>query len=365
MIFLDHNSTTNISKAATAKMLEVFALPLNASSVHEYGRIAQKYLNEARKKVKEKLNANNYEIIFTSGASESNNTILAGFNGKEILISALEHSSILNFKNSQKEINYFGVLENSLANLDNLNKQIKPNSLICLCLANNESGAVQNVKEAAKIVHQNHALIHCDLSQAIGKIKVDLEELNVDFAAFSGHKFGAAQGVGVALVRKGLELSPLIFGGGQEGSKRAGTQNIAAIASLSVALDEVEERILKQKEVLILRDFLEEELVKIAKNEIEIFAKDVKRLSNTSYFALRNVKAESALINFDLNKIFISSGSACSSGSVSKSKLLQEIKIKEDFLNGALRVSLGIETTKTEIEKFLAIFKEFYQRQLN
>jgi cysteine desulfurase len=362
MIFLDHNSTTNISKAAITKMLEVFALPLNASSIHEYGRIAQKYLNEARAKIKEKLNANNYEVIFTSGASESNNTILAGCEVKNILISPLEHSSILNFASDNKNISYFAVLENGLADFDDLAKKIEKNSLICLCAVNNESGAIQNVKEAAKIAHQNQALIHCDLSQAIGKIKVDVEELNVDFAAFSGHKFGAAQGVGVILVRKGLNLKPLIFGGGQENSKRAGTQNIAAIASLSAALDEIAEKTLKQKEILILRDFLEEELIKIAKNKLKIFASEVQRLPNTSYFAVENLNSQSALINFDLNKIFISSGSACSSGSVSKSRLLREMKINENFLDGALRVSLGIENKKAEIEKFLEVFEGFLKR---
>lgn len=362
MIFFDHNATTTISPLALEKMREVFALPLNSSSVHSLGRLANKYADEARVSIKQLLNAHNYEVIFTSGATEGNNMVLNGFGGGEIFASPLEHSSISAFPH--KKISEILLLENGEIDLKNLAEKLdgKQNSLVCLTLANNETGAIQPVVDAAKIAHQNHAFFHCDLTQGVGKISIDLEEINADFATLSGHKFGAAQGIGAVLIRKNLDLKPLIFGGGQEKSRRAGTLNIAGIASLEAACKNAQQRIAEMQKVENLRNFLEEKLDGIAKNNLMIFARKTARLPNTSYFAARNCDAQTQLINFDLNKICVSSGSACSSGTVGLSKILQAMKIEKEFLSGAIRVSLAPENTIDEIEKFIEIFQNFYQK---
>lgn len=362
MIFFDHNATTKISPLALEKMREVLAYPLNSSSVHAYGRLASKYGDEGRAAIKKLLNAHNYEVIFTSGATEGNNMVLNGFGSGEIFASALEHSSVSTFPN--KKINEILLQENGEIDLKNLAEKLagKQNSLLCLTLANNETGAIQPVKEAAKIAHQNQAFFHCDLTQGLGKIAIDLEEINADFATLSGHKFGAAQGIGAVLIRKNLDLKPLIFGGGQEKSKRAGTLNITGIISLAAACDDAKSRLEEMKKVENLRNYLEEKLSEIAKNNLMIFAKNSPRLPNTSYFAAKNCDAQTQLINFDLNKICVSSGSACSSGSVGLSKVLQAMKVEKDFLSGAIRVSLAPENTKEEIEKFIEIFQNFYQK---
>lgn len=394
MIFFDHNATTKISAKALEKMLEVYALPLNSSSIHGFGRMANKFADEARDEIKKLLNAQNYEVIFTSGATESNNIILAGCRVKTLIYSALEHSSVTNFTNEKIEV---AVLANGLIDLSDLqeklshfditleNKKIRGTTsegwaddggaiatneisgidggfLFSLTIANNEVGTIQPVIEAAKLTHQKGGFFHCDLSQGVGKIDIDLEKINADFASLSAHKFGGPAGVGAILVRKGIDLKPLIVGGGQEKSKRAGTLNIAGISGLGVACKLGKERIANYQKTKILRDFLEEELKKIAGVDVKIFAAESPRLPNTSYFALKNCDAHTQLINFDLNQICVSSGSACSSGSVSTSKVLLAMHVDKTFLNGAIRVSLGVENTKDEIEKFISVFKEFYQR---
>ena len=229
-------------------------------------------------------------------------------------------------------------------------------------LANSEVGTIQPVAEIAKLTHQKGGLIHCDVVQAAGKIEVDLEKLNVDFATISAHKINGPQGVGALLVRKGINLKPLILGGGQENSKRAGTINTAGIAGFGKACEIAKEKPAKYKKIQELRDYLEQEIVKIAKDDIKIFGCDVKRLPNTSYLSLAYADAQAQLINFDLNNICVSAGSACSSGSSKASRVLKSIKATPDFIDSAVRVSLSTENTKEEIDKFISVWHEFYKR---
>jgi cysteine desulfurase len=364
MIFFDNNATVKLSAQALEKMLEVYDLPLNSSSTHNFGRISNKFADEAREEIRNLLNAKNYEVIFTSGASESNNTILSGCDADELIFSTLEHPSAFKCRPENKKITEISILENGLINLDNLAQNLPQDSsfLTSLTIANNETGAIQPVTEAAKLTHQKGGLFHCDLSQGVGKINIDLEKINADFASISAHKFGGPQGVGAILMRKGLNLNPLIIGGGQEKSKRSGTLNIAGIAGFGAACALGKEKIAKYQEIKMLRDLLEIEIKKIAGEKVKIFADKIERLPNTSYFALENCDAQTQLINFDLNKICVSSGSACSSGSVGESQLLNEMKVEEKFLGNAIRVSLGTENNKDEIDEFLSVLKEFYLR---
>ena len=368
VIFLDNNATTKLAPEALSKMNEVFAFPLNASANHQYGRKASDMVEKARKQIKNLLGAQNYEIIFTSGATESNNTILNGSGAKTILTSAIEHPSIYNCRPENKEFIEFGVLENGLIDMTDLEAKLNdlPNSdfLVSVMLANNETGAIQPIAEIAKLVHQKGGLFHCDAVQGSGKIDVNFEELNVDFASISAHKIHGPQGVGALLVRKGLSISPLIYGGKQEKSKRGGTTNTAGIVGFGVACELSQEKIEKYKDVAKLRDFLESEIKKIAGNELKIFSSDIERLPGTSYTALQYADSQTQLIHFDLNGICISAGSACSSGSAAASRILKAMKVGPTFSSSAIRVSLSTETTKEEIEKFLQVWNEFYQKHI-
>lgn len=364
MIFLDYNSTTRVAPEVLAKMMEAYQLPLNNSSTHQLGRKANQLAEEAREELKKLLNAQNYEVIFTSSSTEATNTVMFGTEAKKILFCRIEHSSVYECRPNQKEIIEIEALENGLIDLADLEKKL-PNDkdfLVSAMLANNETGAVQPIEEITKLVHQKGGLLHCDVVQAVGKIPVDLEKINADFAAVSAHKLNGPQGVGALLIRKGLDIRPLIYGGKQEKSKRAGTTNIAGISGFGEACKLAAKKINDYEKVRQLRDELETKIKKIGGNNVKIFSTEVERLPNTSYIATKNRDAQTQLINFDLNGICLSAGPACSSATAIESRVLRAMKIAPEFSKSAVRVSMSPETTADEIEKFIEIWEEFYKR---
>lgn len=254
---------------------------------------------------------------------------------------------------------------NGVLDLQDLRQKLEKNSgknfLVSIMLANNESGAIQPIKEAAQLVHQHGGLIHSDMVQAFGKIDVDLEDLNVDFATVSSHKINGPQGVGAVFARKGLELQPLIFGGGHERGKRGGTLNIPAIAGFGEAIKLLPKRLQDIEKTRKIRDFIESELKKIVQDDVRFFSQNVERVANTSFFAINGGDAQTQLINFDLHQIMVSSGSACSSGSVAQSRVVLACGENKNFL-GAIRVSLDLGNTMEEAEKFIEVWKAFYLR---
>lgn len=364
MIYLDYNSTTSLSKEVLEKMNEIYVLPLNSSANHAYGRKGNQLIEAARKEVKNFLNGQNYDVIFTGSATEATNTVMSGSGIETILFCKFEHSSVYNCRPKGKKIIEIESLENGLIDIEDLKKKLETlennKFIVSLMLANNESGAIQPVKEVAKLVHQKGGLMHCDIVQAAGKIPVDLEDLNVDFASISAHKIRGPQGVGALLFRKGLEVEPFIQGGKQEKSKRAGTLNTAGISGFGQACKLAIKNIQKYDDVKILRDYMEKELKEIGGDKVKIFANDVDRLPNTSFLALKNCDSQTQLIHFDLNGICISAGAACTSGSVTVPKVLEAMKVSPNFANSAIRISLSCENTKEEIEKFIQVWKEFY-----
>lgn len=361
MIFFDNNSTTRIAPEALAAMLEAYKLPLNSSSNHQLGRQGNKFVEEARAALKKLLNAENYEVIFTSSATEATNTVFFGSDVKKIIFSPIEHSSVYECRPQNKEIIEVKALENGLIDLVDLEKKLPSdgNFLTSAMLANNETGAIQPVEEISQLTHQKGGLFHCDIVQAVGKIPVDLEKINADFASVSAHKFGGPQGVGALLIRKGLDVKPLILGSKQEKSKRAGTLNVAGIAGFGAACKLATR---SYESVKKLRDELEEKIQKIAGANVKIFAKEVARLPNTSYIAARNCDAQTQMINFDLNGICVSTGPACSSGSTKESRVLKAMGVAPEFSTSAVRVSLGLENTQSEIEKFISVWQKFYEK---
>lgn len=369
MTYLDHNSTTKLAAEALAKMNEVYQLPLNNSSSHQLGRQANKIVEEARQNLRNLLNAQNYEVIFTGSSTEATNTLMFGLDVKKILFCTIEHSSVYSCRPDNKEIVEIAALENGLIDLEDLKNKLAQisdsNFLVSTMLANNETGAIQPIAEIAKLVHQKGGLFHCDIVQAVGKIEVDLEKLNVDFASISAHKINGPQGVGALLLRKGLEIKPLIHGGKQEKSKRAGTTNIAGIAGFGEACKLSAKKLPLYQDVKNLRDFLESEIKKIGNENAKIFCTEVERLPNTSYIATKNADSQTQLINFDLNGICVSAGPACSSGTLTESRILKAMGIEPAFSVSAIRVSLGVDNTKEDIQKFVKTWTEFYQRTNN
>ena len=365
--YLDHNATTKLAPEALAKMNEVYAFPLNNSATHQLGRMAYQFVEEAREELQKFLNAKNYQVIFTGSSTEATNQTIFNTAAETVLFCKFEHSSVFNSRPENKKIVEINATQDGLIDIEHLKKELEKvengNFLVSLMLANNETGAIQPAEEVAKLTHQKGGIFHCDIVQATGKIEVDLEKINADLVSISAHKINGPQGVGALLVRKGIEISPLIHGGKQEKGKRAGTTNVAGIAAFGVACKLAKNRTeLYATKVKNLRDHLESELKKIAGNDVKIFCENVQRLPNTSYVALKNADSQTQLIYFDINKICVSSGAACSSGTLSAPRVLSAMNVAEEFSNSSIRVSLCPETTNDEIEKFIKVWKEFYQK---
>ncbi len=366
MIYLDHNSTTNLLEDAKNAMLLALAKPFNPSAIHGLGREGKKIIEQARRQIAGLSGIinyfRNYYITFTASGTEANNLIISNFNNGEVFVSAIEHASILAHVKFANNIQIISVDENGIVNLEELKKKLSSSSaekkLVSIIFANNETGVIQDIKQIAKVAHDHGALIHSDCVQAFGKIPVNLAELDIDFATISAHKIGGPVGTG-ALIRKAkYHLLPLIIGGGQEMGLRSGTENVAAIAGFGVAAEiaskELESRYKHLKE---LRDYLEKELVKILP-QIKIVNQQSERLPNTSLIINLGKKAETQIIALDLKNIAISSGAACSSGKIGSSKTLEAMGFNEEERDSAIRISLGYTTTQQDIDKFLKIYRE-------
>ena len=366
-LFFDHNSTTAIHDQVSTKMLEVMNLPLNSSAQHYYGRHANKLINQAKSTILETINGNeNYEILFTSSATEATNTIFFGGKFNEILFSKIEHASVYNCRPSTAKINEINCLNNGQIDIDHLQNHLDnaQNFLVSTMACNNETGVIQPIEQIAKITHQKIGLIHADLVQALGKIPLDIENLNLDFASISSHKIHGPQGIAALIYRKNHDFNPIIWGGKQQKSKRAGSLFIAGIVGFAEACKLAHQNLNKFQEISKLRDYLEKNLRQIAGTNIKFFGDEVARLSNTCFYALKNISNQTQLINFDLNNICVSAGASCSSGSTTSSRILRAMNVSNDFIDGAIRVSLGLENNIEEINYFLKIFNEFYQRTL-
>ncbi len=366
LIYFDHNSTTKPYSQAIYAFNQVATDPLNNLSIHQLGRKAENFVEGSRQEIGDFLKATNFEIIFTSSASEAANMAICGLEVKNIIISKIEHATLYNCRPSDKKIIEVGVNEDGVINLEELklviDQQLDGNFVVVTMLANNETGAIQPIKEIAKMTHQKGGLLLCDIVQAVGKIEVDLEDLNIDLAIISAHKIGGLQGVGALLARKGIEIKPLILGGGQEKNKRAGTVNVAGIAAFSKACKVRQENNHIKHKIIELRNYLENRIIDIAGDKVKIFSKKVARLPNTSFFATQNCPTQTQLIQFDLHNICLSGGTTCSSGSLKKSRVLQAMQVTNDFAQCAIRVSLGEDNNKDQVDQFIEVWQKIYKK---
>ena len=366
MIYLDHNSTTNLLEDARNAMIATLGKPLNASAIHGFGREGKRIIEKARKQIASLVGITNYlrdyHITFTSSGTEANNLILANFRDSEVFISAIEHASILNHSEFASNIQLIKVNRNGILDQEDLRNKLSKSrankKLVSVIFANNETGVIQDIKEIAKIAHEFGAFVHSDCVQSVGKISVDLIDLDIDFATISAHKIGGPIGSGALISKAKIHLIPHIIGGGQEKNLRSGTENIAAIAGFGVAAELVGKTQASRYEYLKeLRDYLEKAIMKNSSN-IKIVNFESPRLPNTSLIINVGRKSETQVIAFDLKNIAVSSGSACSSGKIGSSKILSAMQLSKEETNCAIRVSLGTTTTTKDVDKFLEVYKE-------
>jgi cysteine desulfurase len=351
--YLDHNATSPVRPEVAAAMEAALALGGNASSVHAAGRAARRAVENAREAVAALVGAEPERVVFTGGGTEANNLALKGAGRERVLVSAIEHDSVLAAAPDAERI---PVRRSGVVDLDALVRMLAGDgrpALVSVMLANNETGILQPVQDAARIAHAHGALFHCDAVQAAGKISV--KDLGADLVTLSAHKLGGPQGVGALVLAHDIELRPLVAGGRQEGGFRAGTENVAGIVGFGVAAG------LAMPELASLRDRLEAEALRRAPEAVLLGAGEA-RLPNTSCIALPGIKAETQVIALDLDGVMVSAGSACSSGKVRASHVLEAMGAGPELAGSAIRVSLGWSSTQDDVECFLAAWAKLRER---
>ncbi len=359
-VYLDWNATTPLRPEARAAMVDALDLCGNASSVHAEGRKARHLVEDARAALAEAVGGVPRNVVFTSGGTEANVLALdpglrrgAGAPVERLLVSAVEHASVLaGGRFAAGAISTIAVTGAGLVDLDALRSAVEngPAALVSIMAANNETGALQPVAEVAEIVHHAGCVLHVDAIQAFTKIPFNIMDLGADLATLSAHKIGGPKGVGALVLAEGLTgLEPLLRGGGQERGQRAGTENVAGIAGFGAAT-RAAMAVLGQDGTRLqaLRDRLE--LGLRATPDVMVFSGEVPRLPNTTLFTAPGLRAETAVIGFDLEGIAVSSGSACSSGKVQASHVLQAMGFGPAQAIGAVRLSLGWSTTDSDID---------------
>lgn len=361
-IYFDNNATTKCDKEVLKAMLPYIEEEYgNPSSIYSFGKNVKEKITEARKNVADLINANPNEIIFTSCASESNvtaimNAIKNNPDKKHIITTKLEHASVLEtMKYLEKigyQITYLTIDEQGRINIDELRDAINENTcLINIMMANNEIGNIYPIKEIGKIAKENNILFHCDAVQAVGKIKIDVKEMNVDTLSLSGHKIHAPKGIGVLYVRECIPYIPLIFGH-QEGNKRGGTENVPYIIGLGKAAKLIIDDNNKVNERLeYLRDKLEKQ-IKDNINDVIIYGDIENRLPNTSNIAFKGVNANELLLLLESFNIYVSTGSACNSEIAEPSHVLTACKADLDNYS-PIRISLDKYNTEEEVDTFV------------
>lgn len=367
-VYLDWNATTPLRPEARAAILAAYDLIGNPSSVHAEGREARRLVEDARAVLATAVGALPRNVIFTSAGTEANALGLSpGLRGpsggpvERLLVSAVEHASVLaGGRFPADKIGLIQVARSGVVDLEDLKVQLKdgPPALVSIMAANNETGALQPVAEAASIVHDAGGLLHVDAIQVLGKIPFDIKKVGADLATFSAHKIGGPKGVGALAMAEGTAgLEPVLRGGGQELNRRAGTENVTGIAGFGAAVKAALQALPEDvKRMATLRDRLENGLRDVA--GATVFTDDVERLPNTVLFTAPGLKAETAVIGFDLEGIAVSSGSACSSGKVQPSHVLSAMGYDPSVAQGAVRLSLGWSTEPDDINRALEAWRK-------
>lgn len=367
-VYLDWNATTPLRPEAKQAMTAAWEMSGNPSSVHTEGRQARRLVEDARAAIAAAVGARAPDVVFASGGTEANALALtpglrrgAGQPVQRLLVSAVEHPSVqAGGRFAAASIATIKVTGEGLVDLAHLRALLAsgPLALVSVMLANNETGVVQPVSEVADVVHEAGSLLHVDAIQALGKIPIDIKGLKADLLTLSAHKIGGPKGVGAVVLAEDVQgLEPLLRGGGQELGRRAGTENVAGIAAFGAAAKAAMAALDADASRLeSLRNRLEQGLKQTP--GMIVFSGDAPRLPNTTLFTVPGLKAETAVIGFDLAGIAVSSGSACSSGKVQPSHVLDAMGFPRDLAQGAVRLSLGWSTTRTDIDLALEAWRK-------
>ena len=361
-VYRDYNATAPLRPEAEAALVAALRETGNPSSVHGFGRRARRLVEDAREALAELVGARPASVIFTSGGSEANNLALAGLPGRRIIVSAIEHDSVLQAvpQASRVAVNAEGVIDLEALEAE-LERDAEP-SLVSVMLANNETGVLQPLERVVALAGRHGALVHCDAVQAAGKVQIDLAALGVAALSLSAHKLGGPLGAGALVLAEGVGLTPQIRGGGQERRRRAGTENVPAIAGFGAAARVALESPGPDAAQAALRDALEARLAVLAP-EVRIFGARVPRLANTSCFALPGLAAETQVMALDLAGVAVGAGAACSSGKVEPSHVLRAMGADRETAASAIRVSLGWASGNHDIDHFLEAWQELYRRR--
>jgi cysteine desulfurase len=377
MIYLDHNATTATDKRVLEKMIPFFGDTYsNPSSVYRFAQEARRAVEDARDSIAALINADPQEIVFTCGGTEADNTAIKGVaaalkdKGRHIITSKIEHHAVLHscefLEKQGHEVTYLDVDENGLIDLAQFRKSLRDDTvLVSVMHANNEIGTIEPIGEIAAICREKNICVHTDAVQSVGKIKVDVKELEIDLLSLSGHKFYGPKGVGALYVRKGVKFESLLHGGGHEKNRRSGTENVPGIVGLGEAARIASAESLEEAaRIKPLRDMLEAEIVKrIPKTKVNGHSRE--RLFNTLNICMKHIEGESILINLDFEGICASSGSACTSGSLEPSHVLLALGLDHETAHGSLRFSLGKATTEEEIKKVIEVLPPIVEKLRN
>ena len=360
-VYLDYNATAPLRPEAAEAMMEASRQPANPSSVHQFGRAARSHMESARKTIADSLNVQPSAITFTSGGTESNNMVLAGF--ETVLASSVEHEAILA---ACPEAHLINVDENGVVSLrhlesllSNLSDQDKAGVLVSVMAANNETGVIQPLEDIGVVCRKHNVAFHTDMVQAFGKLAITPEKSSIDYLTVSGHKIGAPTGTGAVWCREGRHLNSLLAGGGQEQGRRSGTENLSGICGFAAAARLAHPSAFEH--MRLWRDEAEQMIIQHCP-KIEIIGVTAARLVNTSCLFLPGLAAQTAIMALDLAGFAVSSGSACSSGKVTSSHVLKAIG-RYDAAGQVIRISGGWKTTRQDFYGLAQAVIDLYKRK--
>jgi len=373
-IYLDHNATTQVSEKIIQGLGLITRMWGNPSSIHYAGRAPKSILRETRNSLSEALGVSPLEIVFTSGGTEGNNTVIQGvcclslsnhealLHRNEYITSTVEHPSVLKtfqfIETTGAKVHYLPVNRKGEIDLEMYEKVLsEKTALVSIMFANNETGVLFPIQKMAKMAHQKGALFHSDCVQALGKMTLNLKKMEIDYATFSAHKVYALKGVGALYIKKGSPFQPLIFGGAQERHRRGGTENTLGVWAFGEMAKELGNMSERYEKLTQLRDYFEDQILKELE-DISITSKEAPRLPNTSSLVLKGVDGETLLMSLDLRGFAVSTGAACSSGSPEPSPVLLAIGLTRQEAQNSLRVTIGWNTTKDQLDEFIKTLKE-------
>lgn len=373
-VYADYAATTPVKPIVTEKITEILSEHYgNPSSIHSIGRDGRKYLDQARKDIASVLGSQPNEIIFTSGATEANNTAIKGVarkkenQGKHIITSSIEHHSVLHvFEELEREgfeVTYLDVHPNGVVDLEHLKESIRPDTtLISIMLVNNEVGTVQPLYEIAEIIEGQEITFHVDTVQAIGHMPIDFNEMPMDMLSITAHKFGGPKGIGALLVKKDIQFNTFIQGGEQELKRRAGTENVPYICGMATAIIEANENMDYQN--VHLMNLKQNLIVGLQQNAIpfELNGSMTDTTGHITNLYFPFIEVETMLTLLDMSNIYVSSGSACTAGSTLPSHVLQAMFGNEERTKKSVRFSFGLETTEEEINYIVSAIMKIYHQ---